>query len=93
MVDLGFKVFNKVPDGLLDVESTELLDLLGGSALIHLEGNRKDPLFVSVMLHGNEFTGLLVIHQILRQYVDRQLPRSLSIFIGDRKSTRLNSSH
>jgi succinylglutamate desuccinylase len=83
MVDLGFKVFHEIPDGLLNVESTELLDLLGGPALIHLEGNRKDPLFVSVMLHGNEFTGLLVIQQILRQYVDRQLPRSLSIFIGN----------
>jgi succinylglutamate desuccinylase len=83
MADLGFKVFNEIPDGLLDVDSAGLLDLLGGPALIHLEGNRDDSLFVSVMLHGNEFTGLLAIQQILRKYIDRELPRSLSIFIGN----------
>jgi hypothetical protein len=79
----SFKVFNEMPDGLLDVDSTGLLDLLGGPALIHLEGKRKDSLFVSVMLHGNEYTGLLVIQQILRHYQDTELPRSLSIFIGN----------
>ena len=83
MVDLGFKVFNEIPDGLLDVDSTGLLELLGGPALIHLEGHRDDSLFVSVMLHGNEFTGLLVIQQILQRYQGRELPRSLSIFIGN----------
>jgi succinylglutamate desuccinylase len=83
MVDLGFRVLHEIPDGLLDVESTGLLNLLGGPTLIHLEGKRKDPLFVSVMLHGNEFTGLLAIQQILSQYRDREMPRSLSIFIGN----------
>ena len=83
MVDLGFKELFEIPDGLLDVRSEGLLDLLGGPTLIHLQGSRKDSLFVSVMLHGNEFTGLLVIQDILRRYQDRQLPRSLSIFIGN----------
>ena len=83
MVNLGFREFNEIPDGLLDVESAGLFDLLGGPALIHLEGKRKDSLFVSVMLHGNETTGLLVIQQILRHYQDAELPRSLSIFIGN----------
>ena len=53
MVDLGFKELFEVPDGLLDVGPEGLLDLLGGPTLIHLQGSRKDSLFVSVMLHGN----------------------------------------
>jgi len=83
MVDLGFRILHQIPEGLLEVDSAGLLDLLGGPVLIHLEGNRKDSLFLSVMLHGNEYTGLLVMQQILRRYQNRKLPRSLSIFIGN----------
>jgi len=74
---------HKIPEGLLDVDPAGLPGLLGGPTLIHLEGNRKDSLFLSVMLHGNEYTGLLVMQQILRRYQDRELPRALSIFIGN----------
>ncbi len=83
MVNLGFRVLYQIPEGLLEVDSAGLLKLLGGPVLIHLEGHRKDSLFLSVMLHGNEFTGLLVMQRILRRYQDRELPRSLSIFIGN----------
>jgi succinylglutamate desuccinylase len=83
MVNLGFQEFNEIPEGLLDIDSAGLLGLLGGPALIHLEGKRQDSLFVSVMLHGNEFTGLQVVQRVLRKYIDRELPRSLSIFIGN----------
>ncbi len=83
MADLGFRELYQIPQGLLEVDSAGLLDLLGGPVLIHLEGSRKDSLFLSVMLHGNEYTGLLVLQQILRRYQDRELPRSLSIFIGN----------
>ena len=90
MVDLGFRELFEVPAGLLDVESKDLLELLGGPTLIHLQGSRKDSLFVSVMLHGNEYTGLLVIQRILRYYEKRMLPRSLSIFIGNVAAAKEN---
>lgn len=83
MADLGFNVLNEIPHGLLDVDASELHDLLGGPTLIHLEGKRKDALFVSIMLHGNEYTGLLVIQRLLKKYLDAELPRRLSIFIGN----------
>jgi succinylglutamate desuccinylase len=35
------------------------------------------------MLHGNETTGLLAMQKLLRQYAERELPRSLSVFIGN----------
>lgn len=90
MVDLGFRELYEIPDGLLDVGPEGLLDLLGGPTLIHLQGIRKESLFVSVMLHGNEFTGLLAIQNILRRYQDRELPRSISIFIGNVAAAREN---
>ena len=72
-----------LPDGLLEAETTELLELLGSPTLIHLQGEKKEPLFISTLLHGNETTGFYAIQRLLREYQDKPLPRSVSIFIGN----------
>ncbi len=46
-----------VPDGLLDVAPELLHTVLPSSTLIHLKGKQQAPLFISVLLHGNETTG------------------------------------
>ena len=74
-----------IPDGLLDCSATELINVIPDSTLIELEGAEKDPLFLSVLLHGNEPTGLSVAQQILKTYGDN-LPRSLLLFIGNVKA-------
>ena len=51
-------------------------------------GRRSAPLFVSVLLHGNEFTGLLAIQKLLRHYQGRDLPRAMSLFIGNVAAAR-----
>ncbi|MGB5642886.1 MAG: M14 family metallopeptidase [Gammaproteobacteria bacterium] len=72
-----------LPDGLLEARATELYDLLGSPTLIHLQGEQPEPLFISTLLHGNETTGFYAIQRLLKQYQDRPLPRSVSIFIGN----------
>ncbi|GMQ84314.1 MAG: hypothetical protein BMS9Abin06_1097 [Gammaproteobacteria bacterium] len=72
-----------LPDGLLEARPTQLADLLGGPSLIHLPGRRTQPLFVSVLLHGNETTGFQALQALLKRYRDKELPRALSIFIGN----------
>jgi succinylglutamate desuccinylase len=72
-----------LPDGLLDAEATELLDLLGSPTLVHLKGEKTEPLFISTLLHGNETTGFYAVQQLLKQHQDRPLPRSISLFIGN----------
>ena len=81
-------ILNKVPEGLLDCEARELYTILPGPTLMHLPGKREQPLFVSVLLHGNEDTGWLAIRDLLKTYQDRELPRSLSIFIGNVRAAR-----
>ncbi len=76
-------VYEALPDGLLEAPPTQLAELLGGPSLIHLPGRRAQPLFVSVLLHGNETTGFLALQNLLGRYRDRELPRALSIFIGN----------
>lgn len=76
-----------LPDGLLDLGSQELHRLLGGPTLIHLAGEREPPLFVSVLMHGNEPVGWDAVRSLLAGYRERfgdlRLPRAMSLFIGN----------
>jgi succinylglutamate desuccinylase len=82
--------YEDLPAGLLEAEPTQLADVLGGPSLIHLPGRREQPLFVSVLLHGNETTGFLALQDLLLGYQDKELPRALSIFIGNVEAARDN---
>jgi hypothetical protein len=81
-------VIHYIPDGLLELPATELHTILKGPTLIHLPGRRPEPLLVSALLHGNEVTGLLALQELLRDYRERELPRALSIFIGNVEAAR-----
>ncbi len=73
-----------VPDGLLEVDSSELWRHLEGPTLIHIKGQREPALFVSVLMHGNENVGWEAVRELLRSYRGgSDLPRSLSLFIGN----------
>jgi hypothetical protein len=81
-------IFDELPDGLLDAPASELYRILPGPSLIHLPGRRPAPLFVSVLLHGNEYTGLTAIQSVLRDYAGQALPRALSLFVGNVSAAR-----
>lgn len=71
------------PDGFLTAAPGDLHDLLGGPSLIEIAGRRDPPLFLSVLLHGNETTGLRALQQVLRHYQKTGLPRGLLVFVGN----------
>lgn len=75
--------YDHMPEGLLDKSATELYEQLDGPALIHLAGKNSAPLFVSVLLHGNEVTGWEAAKTVLKKYQNQCLPRALSLFIGN----------
>lgn len=80
--------YETLPAGLLDLPAARLHEILPGPALVHLPGRRSPPLFVSVLLHGNEDTGWLAAQAVLRKYADTELPRALSLFIGNVEAAR-----
>ena len=65
----------KLPEGLLEVPSEGLYDLLAGPTLIHLPGRSPEPLFVSVLLHGNERTRSIVRRSLIN---DRRVVEVIS---------------
>ena len=83
----------EIPDGLLELEAHELYKKLDGPTLFHLEGQRRPPLFVSVLLHGNEPAGWNAVRKLLTCYQHRELPRALSLFIGNVRAARYRQRH
>ena len=77
-----------LPREFLHVEASELHAILPGSTLIHLPGRREAPLFVSILLHGNEDTGLKAMQVVLKKYQQQQLPRALSLFVSNIEAAR-----
>jgi succinylglutamate desuccinylase len=79
----GLNRFDHFPDTLLDVAASDLWRHLAGPSLFHLPGRQAQPLFVSVLLHGNEDTGWRAVQSVLRRHRGTLLPRALMLFVGN----------
>jgi hypothetical protein len=83
--------FDHFPDALMDVPAAELWRHLRGPSLFHLSGRQAEPLFVSVLLHGNEDTGWRAVQAVLRRHRDAKLHRPLLIFVGNIEAAKANA--
>ena len=80
---LQLDCFDHFPDQLMDVAASKLWRYLRGPSLFHLPGRQGEPLFVSVLLHGNEDTGWRAVQTVLRQHRGTTLARPLLVFVGN----------
>jgi uncharacterized protein len=79
------------PDRLLDVAATGLWGHLAGPTLFRVPGRtRGGPVFVSVLLHGNEDTGWRAVQSVLRRHHGVPLPRPLIVFVGNIEAAKAN---
>lgn len=78
------------PEELLDANVEDLEDLLKSPTLFHLDGTNPKPLFICTLLHGNETTGFNAIQRLLKKYRGQQLPRAISIFVGNVYAAKQN---
>lgn len=78
-------LFDQLPDGFADTPLERLGSILPGPSLIRIEGRQGAPLFVSVLLHGNETTGFYAMQRIISEYGAPQnpLPRPVLLFVGN----------
>ena len=81
-------ILNKFDNKLLSLPAHKLYTVLPEPTLIHLKGEKEPAVFLSVLLHGNEYSGWEVVKNIVQLYKNKTLPRSLSIFIGNVKAAR-----
>ncbi len=82
--------YSSAPSALLGCQASELHALFPDPTLIHIDGHHPEPLFLSILLHGNETTGLLAVQKLLNKYANRKLPRALSLFLGNTEAAAAN---
>jgi len=85
---LKLHTFDYLPPGFLECGAKNLHKIIPGPSLIHLKGVRENPLFVSILQHGNETVGLHAVQQLLKTYQDTVLPRCLTIFVANVDAAR-----
>ncbi|UWX57289.1 M14 family metallopeptidase [Chlorobaculum sp. MV4-Y] len=75
----------RLPEGFTDTPVEKIGSILLGPSLIWIEGEPGPPLFVSILLHGNETTGFDATQRLLKAYdaPRRPLPRPLLLFVGN----------
>ena len=71
-----------LPAGFLDAGVRDLHHILPPLSLLHLRGTSTETVLVSILLHGNETTGLTVVQQLLRE-CHGKMSRSLSLLVGN----------
>lgn len=80
------KVLNQIPAELYDAPIEKFHSILRGPTLIHLGKELEtQPIFFSILLHGNEHSGPLAMQTILKKIRsgDIKLKRPLILFIGN----------
>jgi len=90
VTDAPCAVMDRLPEGFLDCPADRLAGILPGPTLFDLPGRDPRPLFVSTLLHGNEYSGLEAVQAVLRRHASRGLNRSLLLFIGNVRAASAN---
>jgi succinylglutamate desuccinylase len=75
--------WKSLPAGFLECDASEIIRFSEQPILLHLTGRKTQPLVLSILLHGNEDTGWRALQMVLRKYRQTELPRSLTVFIGN----------
>jgi len=80
---------NKLPEGILDLNADQLHTKIDNHTLIHLPGKIQRPAFISILQHGDEYTGWDALKDYLNNH-QHILPRSLSILFGNIQAAKYN---
>lgn len=82
-----------LPDSFFEIDHpSRLREVFDGPTLLTLEGDAREPLMISTLLHGNETTGFFALQRLLKRYRSR-LPRSLLIFFGNVEAAAAGVRH
>jgi succinylglutamate desuccinylase len=84
-----FDCLDSLPDGFFDISIANIREVFPRPTLIHLRGENPRVLFVSILLHGNESTGLSVMQRVLANHQDH-LPHSIMLFVGNVRAAEAN---
>jgi succinylglutamate desuccinylase len=82
------EIRHELPPEFFTLSASDLHKHFRGPTIVHLPGKRNPPVFISIVLHGNEDVGLKAIQVALNQYSNQSLPRELILFIGNTEAAQ-----
>ena len=82
------QIFGKLPDEFFTSPANQLYKILKGPTLFALPGHATEAIFISILLHGNEDSGLVVAQQLLDKYKNQTLPKPIYLFVGNIEAAR-----
>ena len=85
-MDEKLQIIDHIPKGFWEAKPSEITTVIDSPTLIHLKGKEEPPFFVSILLHGNEYSGLMILQKVLKKYRNQVLPRSLIVFVANPKA-------
>jgi hypothetical protein len=85
----NFDRLHGLPEGFFDISTTNIRSLFPNPTLIQIDGQSSEYLFISILLHGNEYTGLKVMQKVLAEHAEGP-PRSILLFVGNVRATEAN---
>ena len=88
----NFDRLHGLPEGFFDITTANIRSLFPNPTLIQLDGEDKNFLFISILLHGNEYSSLCIMQRVLAKYT-AGLPRSILMFIGNVRAAEANLRH
>ena len=90
MADIEFPItrLEALPE-LSGIDGRNVRSVFPESTLISLEGRHKQPIFLSVLIHGNETVGWEALKRLQIWLESHPLPRSILIFIGNVRAAEL----
>ncbi len=80
---MTLRVETSLDPTILDLPATELLTVLDGPTLFDLVQPGQAPMFVSVLLHGNEISGWDAVRSILKEQQHNGQGTSMLLLIGN----------
>ncbi|MDH3859752.1 MAG: M14 family metallopeptidase, partial [Gammaproteobacteria bacterium] len=84
-----FDRLHGLPEEFFDITTENIRSLFPNPTLIQLDGRDTNFLFISILLHGNEYTGLEVMQKVLADHA-HDLPRSILMFVGNVRAAEAN---
>lgn len=79
---MEFKVLREFPEGLSTINPKRLKEIIPQPCLIDIPVADKPYIFLSIMLHGNEPTGLKVLQRLIKKY-GKEFPKSILVLVGN----------
>ena len=80
---MQFDLRHELSPDVLECTASQLANVLNGPTLFDLAKPGKDPLFVSVLLHGNETSGWEAVRKLFSRHPELAESSSVLIFIGN----------